>query len=106
VRANRNGQVGFLKDWCRTNVALTRARNGLIVVGHPQTLQSDTRSWGPFLKWASAMGVVVGRNGNGNGMEEMYDVEGTRKLATGKKEFLEHQYDRIRLKREEEERSL
>ena len=50
--------------------------------------------------------MVVGRNRNGNGMEEVYDVEGTRKLATGKKEFLEHQYDRIRLKREEEERSL
>ena len=88
MRANRNGQVGFLKDWCRTNVALTRARNGLIVVGHPQTLQSDTRSWGPFLKWASAMGVVVGRNGNGNGMkEDMYDVEGTRSWRREKKNF-------------------
>ena len=34
VRANHGGHVGFLADWCRTNVAVTRARNGLIVIGN------------------------------------------------------------------------
>jgi hypothetical protein len=61
VRSNHGGHVGFLADWCRTNVALTRARNGLIVVGNESTLRSDRRSWGPSLNWAYAHGVVAGR---------------------------------------------
>jgi hypothetical protein len=82
VRANRGGHCGFLADWCRTNVAITRARNGLIVVGNEPTLRSERRGWGPWLDWAWAHGVVVGEPARG-----AYDVEATRALATGKKAF-------------------
>ncbi len=40
VRSNEQREIGFLADTRRTNVALTRARRGLIVIGDSATLGS------------------------------------------------------------------
>lgn len=40
VRSNENGEVGFLADIRRTNVAMTRARKKLIMIGDSATLSS------------------------------------------------------------------
>ena len=41
VRSNVEGEVGFLADIRRMNVALTRARRKLLVIGDSATLSSD-----------------------------------------------------------------
>jgi ATP-dependent RNA/DNA helicase IGHMBP2 len=38
VRSNREGEIGFLGDVRRMNVALTRARRKLIVIGDSATI--------------------------------------------------------------------
>ncbi len=38
VRSNDDGQVGFLRDLRRMNVAITRARMKLMLIGHKETL--------------------------------------------------------------------
>ena len=42
VRSNANHKIGFVGDEQRVNVALTRSRLGLFVVGDADTLRSST----------------------------------------------------------------
>ena len=42
VRSNPGSEVGFLKDPRRINVALTRARKKLVIIGDSATLKSET----------------------------------------------------------------
>jgi len=59
VRSNRQGNIGFLRDWRRMNVALTRAKSALLVVGDLATLADSDRHWAAFRTWASGAGCVV-----------------------------------------------
>ena len=58
VRANERGRVGFLSDYRRLNVALTRARRGLIVVGDDRTLRND-KTWAGWLDWVSESNLMA-----------------------------------------------
>mmetsp|Transcript_9682 Transcript_9682/g.13521 ORF Transcript_9682/g.13521 Transcript_9682/m.13521 type:complete len:297 (+) Transcript_9682:3-893(+) len=60
VRANEAGEVGFLADYRRLNVALTRARRGVIVVGNPRTLENNPY-WKCWLTWAERNHLIMGK---------------------------------------------
>ncbi|PAV79471.1 hypothetical protein WR25_16757 [Diploscapter pachys] len=49
TRSNPSGAVGFLHDYRRVNVATTRAKCGLILVGHAMCLASDP-NWNAMLQ--------------------------------------------------------
>ena len=56
VRANEGRDVGFLADWRRLNVAITRAKRGLILLGNTRTLRAES-NWAAWLDWASESGL-------------------------------------------------
>jgi superfamily I DNA and/or RNA helicase len=57
VRSNRRRNVGFLSDWRRMNVALTRAKAGLVVLGDMDTLVNDCH-WEAFCGWCENVECV------------------------------------------------
>lgn len=50
VRSNSDGNIGFLKDYRRMNVALTRAKEQLVVIGDSSTIGLDS-FYDQFLKY-------------------------------------------------------
>jgi superfamily I DNA and/or RNA helicase len=60
VRSNRRGQIGFLRDWRRLNVAITRAKSALVIVGDVATLTAaNDPYWEALVKWASGSRCIV-----------------------------------------------
>ena len=59
VRSNSGREVGFLSDQRRLNVAITRAKRGLVVVGDAATLRGDA-TWSRWLDWAGREGALMG----------------------------------------------
>lgn len=57
VRSNERGDVGFLTDQRRLNVALTRARCGLVVVGNTRLL-SQVPLWHSLIAHFAAANAV------------------------------------------------
>ena len=55
VRSNAKGEIGFLKDYRRMNVAMTRARKQLIVVGDSATIGKD-EFYNTFLEYCEVEG--------------------------------------------------
>ena len=58
VRANEHQGIGFLNDPRRLNVALTRARFGIIIVGNPKVL-SKQQLWNHLLTYYKEQKVLV-----------------------------------------------
>lgn len=55
--AVRHGRLGFVKDPRRLNVALTRARRGLVVLADRQALL-ESPDWRAWVEWLEAEGGV------------------------------------------------
>ena len=77
VRSNADGRLGFLSDARRANVALTRARAGLVVVGDAGTLSAGRGVWREWLAWAATVGGIVPAASSGDIEGSSPDKEGS-----------------------------
>ena len=59
VRTNPQGKIGFLKDRRRMNVALTRARQLLVLVGDIDTLSRGDPLWRSLVESAKQRGSLI-----------------------------------------------
>ncbi|CAI5724085.1 unnamed protein product [Hyaloperonospora brassicae] len=83
VRSSRRGGIGFLRDVRRLNVAITRARYCLYVIGNVSTLMRD-ETWAALIKSARDRKLVIRTEG-----EDFSAV--VKRLATDKyRELAEH----------------
>eukprot|EP00250_Pteridium_aquilinum_P021248 c25066_g1_i4 orf=531-3587(-) len=57
VRSNKSGAIGFLQDYKRLNVAITRARYCLWIVGSRNTLEAQHSVWRGLLEDAANRGL-------------------------------------------------
>ncbi|KAI3882755.1 hypothetical protein MKW92_003004 [Papaver armeniacum] len=57
VRANKEGKIGFLGNFRRMNVGITRARSSVLVVGSASTLKKD-KHWNSLVECARDRGCL------------------------------------------------
>ncbi|CEP63289.1 RNA helicase LALA0_S07e06766g [Lachancea lanzarotensis] len=58
VRNNDENKIGFVKDRRRMNVALTRAKNGLVVVGNKDVMRQGDQLWQQYVDYVEEKDVV------------------------------------------------
>ena len=58
VRSNENGNIGFLKDLRRLNVAITRAKRKLIIIGNKNTLITNP-TYERLINFCEERGLLV-----------------------------------------------
>jgi len=73
VRSNKKGGLGFLTEFERINVALTRAKHGLIIVADVDTLKVN-KKWKEVLQTMNGQ-IVSGFNGAKRWIEERIEAE-------------------------------
>ena len=59
VRSNERNEIGFMRDERRMNVALSRARRGLIVIGNAKCLANADKYWRSFVDFMRKTGRIV-----------------------------------------------
>ncbi|EDO15122.1 hypothetical protein Kpol_1046p14 [Vanderwaltozyma polyspora DSM 70294] len=58
VRNNPENKIGFVSDKRRMNVALTRAKNGLIIVGNKDVMLRGDKTWGSYIRGLQKVNLV------------------------------------------------
>lgn len=75
VRSNSSGAIGFISSPQRTNVALTRARHSLWILGNERTLTSGESIWGALIHDAKNRNCFFNADENKNLAKSIVDMK-------------------------------
>lgn len=67
-------KIGFMKDFRRLNVALTRAKRGMIIIGNSDTLKTDKKTYGPFIDWCTDVNLIYNMSNVNNNYNNYYNT--------------------------------
>lgn len=73
--------LGFVANEKRFNVAVTRAKALLFVIGNPRVLQTDKKNWLPLLRYCRDNGSWMGQEWDEDADDEEYDDDALAKMV-------------------------
>ena len=76
VRSNSNNQIGFLKDFRRLNVSITRAKYGMIIIGNAKCLSQSSEVWKCIVNYYQKNNILVTLNRKENDEYDLNNLKG------------------------------
>ena len=75
VRSNSMNQIGFLRDFRRLNVSITRAKYGMIIIGNAICLKQSSSVWKCIINYYKKNNLLVTLNENENGEYDLNNLK-------------------------------
>ena len=91
VRSNEDGELGFLKSEKRLDVALTRAKKGLIIIGNAKCLAKRRGIFRDLILFYCSKGLIVKQAFNNNSIMKISEILESKDLLNDEEEFDEIQ---------------
>jgi len=99
VRSNKNNKIGFLKDFRRLNVSITRAKYGMVIIGNANCLYNNKSPWRNYINYFQENNLLYAPKTNIKEDEEKeFDINDLRKIDISKGmdykyEYMNDEYD-------------
>lgn len=94
VRSNKNNKIGFLKDFRRLNVSITRAKYGMIIIGNANCLYKNKSAWRNYINYFQennllyAPKTIIAQDG-----QKEFDINDLRKINILKDKNYKYEYE-------------
>lgn len=87
VRSNPENNIGFLKDFRRLNVSITRAISGMIIIGNAKCLYQKETIWRNFINYYQKNNLICSPKVNKiTDDEKEYNIEELEEITIGNEE--------------------
>ena len=87
VRSNKENNIGFLQDFRRLNVSITRAIYGMVVIGNAKCLYKEQSVWRNFINYYQRNHLIyTPKVKEGNDGEKNYDINDLAEVTIGNEE--------------------
>ena len=93
VRSNKNNKIGFLKDFRRLNVSITRAKYGMVIIGNANCLYNNKSPWRNYINYFQENNLLYAPKTNIKEDEEKeFDINDLRKIDISKGMDYKYEY--------------